>query len=115
MSAQYDAKRSVAKQTVGIRKHRMSSVLRVPKSVAEIESFITMLTAACEDASVYEKLERLLSMPDQKRQTVVRAWVNDLLIAQAPSDFVQAIACLVDDRVAEKAYEVIFKCQRGAL
>jgi len=93
----------------------MASVLRVPKTVAEIESFITMLTAACEDASVYEKLERLLSMPDQKRQTVVRAWVNDLLIAQAPGDFVQAIACLVDDRVAEKAYEVIFKCRRGAL
>lgn len=92
----------------------MASVPRTPKSVGEIESFITMLTAACGDASVYERLERLLSMPDPKRQAVVRAWVNDLLIAQAPGDFVQAIACLVDDRVAEKAYEVIFQCRRGA-
>jgi len=28
---------------------------------------------------------------------------------------VQAIACLLDNRVAEKAYEVIFKCRRGEL
>lgn len=31
----------------------MASVPRTPKSVGEIESFITMLSAACEDASVY--------------------------------------------------------------
>ena len=36
-----------------------------------------------------------------------------MLIAEAPRDFIQAIACLLDDRAAEKAYEVIFRCQRG--
>jgi hypothetical protein len=73
-----------------------------------------MLTAACEDESVHRRLERLLSMPDRKRQEVVHAWVRDLLVAKAPRDFVQAIACLLDDRVAEKAYEAIFKCRRGS-
>jgi hypothetical protein len=81
-------------------------------SVAEVDGFITMLRTACEDRTVYARLEKLLSMPDEKRQSVVRAWVNDLLIAQAPRDFVQAIACLLDDEVAEKAYEVIYNCQR---
>ena len=52
-------------------------------------------------------------MPDRQRQAVVHAWVRDLLVAEAPHDFVQAIACLLDDRVAEKAYEVIFQCRRG--
>jgi hypothetical protein len=85
-----------------------------PKSVGEIESFVTMLAAACADATVHARLERLLSMPDQQRQAVVHAWVRDLLIAEAPRDFVQAIACLLDDRVAEKAYEVIFKCKRAS-
>jgi hypothetical protein len=84
-----------------------------PRTVGEIESFVTMLATACEDATVYERLEKLLSMPDQKRQAVVNSWVRDLLVADAPRDFVQAIACLLDDRVAEKAYEVIFKCRRG--
>ena len=52
-------------------------------------------------------------MPDGERQSLVNAWVSDLLIAEAPKDFIAAIACLVDDRVAEKAFEVIFKCKRG--
>lgn len=84
-----------------------------PKTVGEIDTFITMLRTACEDENVNARLERLLSMPDQKRQAVVHSWVTDLLIAEAPRDFVQAIACLLNDQVAEKAYEVIFKCKRG--
>jgi hypothetical protein len=75
--------------------------------------FITMLLTACEDQTVYERLEKLLSLPDRKRQATVHSWVNDLLIAQAPKDFVAAIACLLDDKVAEKAYEVIYQCRRG--
>jgi hypothetical protein len=91
----------------------MKMAAPAPKSVGEIKTFITMLQTACEDESVYARLERLLEMPDQKRQAVVHAWVNDLLIAKAPRDFIQAIACLLDDQVAEKAYVVIFKCKRG--
>jgi hypothetical protein len=74
--------------------------------------FINMLSTACADESVHARLERLLSMPDRQRQEVVHAWVRDLLVAEAPRDFVHAIACLLDDRVAEKAYEAIFKCRR---
>ena len=83
-----------------------------PKSVADIGSFITMISAACDDPAVSKRLEQLLEMPDEKRQGLVHAWVTDLLVAEAPRDFVQAIACLMDDQVAEKAYEVIFNCRR---
>ena len=83
-----------------------------PGSVAEIESFITLLRVACEDASINARLEKLLSLPNDKRRGIVHAWVTDMLIAEAPKDFVAAIACLSDDRVAEKTYEVIFKCKR---
>jgi len=86
---------------------------QAPKNVGEIETFITMLRTACDDRQVYGRLERLLSLPDEKRQAVVRAWVSDLLIAEAPRDFTNAVACLLDDRVAEKAYEAIFRCSRG--
>jgi hypothetical protein len=84
-----------------------------PKTVGEIKTFITMLRSACENEAIHPQLERLLAMPDQKRQALVHAWVNDMLIAEAPCDFIQAVACLLDDQVAEKAYEVIFKCRRG--
>lgn len=83
-----------------------------PRSVADIGTFITMIAAACDDPAVSKRLAQLLEMPDQKRQGLVHAWVTDLLVAQAPRDFVQAIACLMDDKIAEKAYEVIFKCRR---
>jgi hypothetical protein len=84
-----------------------------PRSVAEIEGFVSLLMAACNDAKVNATLERLLSMPDEKRRGLVHAWVSDLLIEAAPRDFVQAVACLADDAIAEKAYEVIFNCKRG--
>jgi hypothetical protein len=91
----------------------MANVPRAPRSVGDIDGFVTMLAAACENDEVYGRLERLLSMPDKKRQAVLHAWVKDLLIAEAPRDFIEAITCLLDDGVAEKAYEAIFKCKRG--
>ena len=91
----------------------MSHMVRSPaRSVAEIDSFITMLLVACEDREINDRLAKLLSLPDSKRQAVLHAWVSDLLIARAPQDFTAAIACLLDDKVAEKAYEVIFRCKR---
>lgn len=83
-----------------------------PRSVAEIEGFIGLLAAACNDSKINATLERLLAMPDEKRKGLVHAWVADLLIEEAPKDFVQAVACLMGDAVAEKAYEVIYKCRR---
>ena len=83
-----------------------------PRSVAEVEGFVSLLMAACNDPQVNATLERLLSMPDEKRRGLVHTWVTDLLIEEAPRDFVQAVACLSDDAIAEKAYEVIFKCNR---
>jgi hypothetical protein len=84
-----------------------------PRTVAEVEGFVNLLWAACDDSKVSAALERLLSMPDERRRGFVHGWVTDLLVTKAPRDFVQAIACLADNGVAEKAYEVIFKCKRG--
>jgi hypothetical protein len=83
------------------------------RSVAEVDGFVSLLVAACNDPKINATLERLLSMPDEKRQGLVHAWVTDLLIEKAPQDLIRAVACLMDDAVAEKAYEVIYKCQRG--
>ena len=84
-----------------------------PKTVGEIEMFVTMLRTACEDPTVHEHLEKLLSLPDEQRQAAVHSWINQLVVAEAPREFMTAIACLTDNEVAEKAYEVIFHCQRG--
>ena len=84
-----------------------------PRSVAEVQGFVSLLLAACNDSQINTTLERLLAMPDEKRKGLVHAWVTDLIVEEAPRDLVQAVACLMDDAVAEKAYEVIFRCKRG--
>lgn len=50
-------------------------------------------------------------MPDERRRGLVHTWVSDLLIEQAPKELIEAVACLADDAVAEKAYEVIYDCK----
>ena len=82
-----------------------------PTSVGDIESFITLLRSACSDDEVYVRLEKLLSLPDERRRALVHTWVGDLVVQRAPTDFIRAIACLLDDQVAEKAYEVIYRCE----
>ena len=83
------------------------------RSVAEVEGFVSLLMAACNDSKVNATLERLLSMPDDKRRNLVHVWVSDLLIEGAPRDVIQAVGCLMDDAIAQRAYEVIYKCKRG--
>ncbi len=72
-----------------------------------------MLLVACENRQVYDRLESLLSLPDLRRRGEINALVTDLLVAEAPQELITAIACLLDDQVAEKAYEVTYKCKRG--
>ena len=81
-------------------------------TVAEVDGFIDLLRAACDNPTMNTALEKLLSQPDEQRQSMVHNWVSDLLLRDAPRDFTRAIACLMDDGVAEKAYAVIYHCQR---
>ena len=84
----------------------------VPRSVAEVDGFVGLLAAACNDSRINATLQRLLSMPDEKRRNLVHVWVSDLLIERAPRELVEAVGCLADDAVAERAYEVIYRCRR---
>lgn len=82
------------------------------RTVADIESFITLLPVACENRDINAILERLLSQPDARRRGLVHEWVSDLLIKPAPKDFIEVVVCLGDDAIAEKGYEAIFQCRR---
>ena len=82
-----------------------------PRSVADIEGFVGLLKAACEDPQINASLQRLLAMPDAQRKGVVHVWITDLLIAEAPREFIEAVGCLADDAIAEQAYAVIYQCK----
>lgn len=77
-------------------------------SVGQTPGFIDLLRAACDDWPTHLRLRRLLSLPDAQRRSVVRGWVRHLAAeGRAPKDFIQALACLEDDAVAQKAHEVV--------
>lgn len=81
-------------------------------SVADHESFIDLLRAACDDRQMNHSLEQLLSVPDAQRHRMLETLVAQLRDKGAPEEFVKAVACLADDAVSERAYAVIFACQR---
>jgi hypothetical protein len=76
-------------------------------SVGEVDTFIDLLRLACDDGHVHATLMRLLAQDPPRRHALVHNWVSDLLISEAPRTFKQAIACLMDDAVAEQARAVI--------
>lgn len=87
---------------------------RIPGEIifGEVDGFISMLLAACEDRAMNDTLEMLLSQPDVARKAVVHRLLERLRGQQAPAELIDAIACLLDDEAGEQAYRVIFQCGR---
>ena len=81
-----------------------------PITFGEVEGFIDMLLAACEDENMNATLEMLLSQPDVKRKAIVQRLLDRMKEKHAPPALIDAMACLLDDDAAERAYEVIFQC-----
>jgi hypothetical protein len=86
----------------------------IPRTYADVESFITLLQVACEDAAINSTLQTLLSQPDQTRRAVVLKLAERMRGNAAAPEFIDAIVCLLDDEVAERAYQVIYQCARKA-
>lgn len=78
--------------------------------IKDIEGFITMLRAACEDSTMNATLSKILSLPNERRKSVVVRLVDDLESKGAPKKLTNSIACLTDDFIAERAYKEIYQC-----
>jgi hypothetical protein len=44
---------------------------------------------------------------------MLRELITEMRAKQAPHELIDAFICLMDDTVAEKAYTVIYKCERS--
>jgi hypothetical protein len=104
----------------GGRGRPLNSVVRLhsrymvadPKTYGEVEGLVTMLMAACEDLGMTETLEMLLSAPNDRRKLVIYELLERFRSAGAPKSLHDGFTCLLDDGVAETAYEVIYRCKR---
>jgi hypothetical protein len=79
----------------------------MPRSVGDIDGFVRLIQVACEDEVVGARLESILSMPADKRRSFLHGLINDMSMGQVPAPLLEALACLTDDAVAERAFEVV--------
>ncbi|MBL8521551.1 MAG: hypothetical protein JNK75_12915 [Betaproteobacteria bacterium] len=84
-----------------------------PRTYGDIDGFIVLLEVACEDAEINATLQQLLVLPDDRRHAAVHSLTLRLRQSGAEETLIEAIACLIDDEVAEQAYVRIFQCARG--
>lgn len=95
------------------RRRRAATGPYQAKKLTDIDGFVNMLAAACESAEMNSTLERVLSLPDEKRKVLLKEIIETLRNRRAPAELTDAFICLQDDAIAEKAYEALYKCPRG--
>ncbi len=78
----------------------------------EVDGLISVLRGACEDPELYRTLELTLTQSDTGRKAMLRTLITELRAKQAPGELIDAFICLMDDEAAEKAYTVIYQCER---
>lgn len=77
------------------------------KSVSEHEAFVSLIRTAQQDPAIRSRLRAILDQPPFHRKSLLNTMVAEMRLQSAPADFVRAIACLLDDDVAQKARELL--------
>jgi hypothetical protein len=77
-----------------------------PATIADNDTFVTLIQLAREDAEIRKTIQAILSQPPL-RKAMVKALIDDMTRRSAPVDFVTAVAALLDDEIARRAGEII--------
>ena len=76
-------------------------------SVGDDDNFVTLIQVAREDANIMQQLLSILSQERKKRGSILNSYINDLQLKKAPVEFISAIACLLQDDIADKTLEIL--------
>ena len=95
-----------------VRFHNFNRQKSKFQTFAEIEGFAGLLMTACDQSDAHSTLETILSLPDEKRQSLLQTLTANLRDKGAPKELTDAFVCLMDNDVAEKVYVYIHKCRR---
>lgn len=77
------------------------------RPVSDNEAFVALVQVAKEDPVVRRKLLDILNHPPVHRQAVLRFYIEEMNQRGAPASFVSAVACLLQDAVAERVLEML--------
>ena len=73
------------------------------------ETFVRLIQVAREDPEIREQLLSILSLDKFNRKSALHSFLEKMRFMKAPEEFLSAIACFLDDQVAEKALELLGK------
>ena len=79
------------------------------RSAGENEAFVRLIQVAGEDPGIRTLILRILSLDAFNRKFALNTLIDDMRLNGAPGEFISAIACFLDDGVAEKALAILSK------
>ena len=85
----------------------MGLLSKKKKIIGENEPLVTLIRVAQEDVEIKRHLLAILSQNKFNRESILNSYLEELRLKQAPQEFISAIACLLDDDVAEKVLEIL--------
>ncbi len=77
------------------------------RTLADNDAFVALLRVAQENREISDQLVALLQKPGLQRYARIDMLVRDMTRQSAPPDFVQTIAALRDDEVANKVLALL--------
>jgi len=73
------------------------------------ETFVRLIQVAGEDAEIKKQILGFLSLDNFNRKSALNTFIHEMRLKGAPREFVSAIACFLDDGVAERALAILTK------
>lgn len=71
------------------------------------ESLVYLLQLAHEDSDIFEQLSFILSLEPFHRKSALNSLVDEMKIKGAPEEIVAAMSILLDNKIAQKAKEIM--------
>jgi hypothetical protein len=71
------------------------------------ESMITLIGIMREEREIRMRVKQVLQMKPYQRWSVLKRWLEQLWVQQAPEHLLQALACLFDDKIAGEVLDII--------
>jgi len=77
------------------------------KTVLSHEAFLRLMQIARENEEIRKKLINILVLDEFNKSSALNTFIEEMRQQNAPVEFITAIACLLDPKVAEKALELL--------
>ncbi len=77
------------------------------KAAISHEAFIQLIQIAQENKEIRRKLMEILVLDEFNKSSALNTFIEEMRQQSAPTEFITAVACLLDNKIAEKAWELL--------